>query len=388
MALAARNNLEFKALRAKLGISDAEIVTAGTRLNPHLMADNGVAEYTYRFGLEQTFELGGKRKKRVEVAQAEKRVIQEEVRQGLLELYSHVRRTYTELYYDQARYATYLHFEENAEKLVQVARERLKSGKGNELDVMQTGIKLLSVKNNLLVEGRLIQEARNDLNFVLNLPLSAQYLMEPPPVFPELPLGGVPTPLPSRDALEALRLDALIMQAFERHPDLKVAEAKAAVLPKELSLNRTKIIPNLSLTAGPDTITEPEPTYSVFVIATMDIPVFDRQQGPIQRIKAEKIRQAWEVALVRARLRRDVSNAYNAVMAHEEEVVRYENEIIPLAKTLREKALDSFEAGNVSVLVALNGQEQYTEALLGHLKSLRDLQNAINELEKAIAAGI
>lgn len=388
LAVAAQNSLRFKALQAKLEISEADIVTARTRLNPSFLADNGVAEYTYRFGIEQTFELGGKRIRRVAMARAEKRVVEEEIRQGLLELYDHVRRTYTELYYDQARYSTYLHFEKTAQKLVEAAKKRLESGQGKELDVMQTEIKLLSIKNNLLVEGRLIQEARNDLNFVLNFPLSAQHVLEPPPIFPQLPLAEASTPLPSRDALEALDLEALVAQAIERHPDLKVAEAKAAVLPEALRLHKALRIPNLSLTAGPDTITEPEPTYSVFVIATLDLPLFNRQQGPIQRIQAEKREQALQVAFVRNQLRLEVSNAYNAVMAHEEEVVRFENEILPLAKHLQEQGLNDFETGNASVLVALNTQEQYTEAILGHLQSLKDLQNAINQLEKAIAAGL
>jgi outer membrane protein TolC len=55
---------------------------------------------------------------------------------------------------------------------------------------------------------------------------------------------------------------------------------------------------------------------------------------------------------------------------------------------LQEQGLNDFETGNASVLVALNTQEQYTEAMLGHLQSLKNLQNAINQLEKAIAAGL
>jgi cobalt-zinc-cadmium efflux system outer membrane protein len=388
LTIAAQNNLRFKALQAKLGVSEAEIVTARTRLNPGFLADNGVAEYTYRFGIEQTFELGGKRSRRVALANAEKRVVEEEIRQGLLELYDHVRRTYTELYYDHARYSTYLHFQETAEKLVEAAKKRLEAGDGKELDVMQTEIKLLSIKNSLLVEGRLIQEARNDLNFVLNIPLTAQHALEPPSIFPHLPLGEAPTPLPSRDALEALDLQTLVAQAIERHPALKVAEAQAALLPEELRLHKARRIPNLSLTAGPDTITEPEPTYSVFVIATLDIPLFNRQQGPIQRVHAEMQEQFFQVAFVQNQLRLAVSNAYNAVMTHEEEVLRYEAEILPLAKHLREKGLNDFEMGNASVLAALNAQEQYTEAVLGHLKSLKNLQDAINQLEYAIAAGL
>ncbi|TWW08666.1 hypothetical protein E3A20_22030, partial [Planctomyces bekefii] len=37
---------------------------AQARLNPNLISDNGIAEKTYRLGLEKTFEMGNKRKKK------------------------------------------------------------------------------------------------------------------------------------------------------------------------------------------------------------------------------------------------------------------------------------------------------------------------------------
>jgi len=75
MDQAIKNNLGLRATQAKLGVSEAQILTANTRLNPALVTDNGVAEKSYRLGIAQTIELGGKRQKRTALAEAQRDVV-------------------------------------------------------------------------------------------------------------------------------------------------------------------------------------------------------------------------------------------------------------------------------------------------------------------------
>lgn len=48
MELGVLNNPTLKVARARLGISDAQILQASLRINPSLLSDNGVAEKTYQ----------------------------------------------------------------------------------------------------------------------------------------------------------------------------------------------------------------------------------------------------------------------------------------------------------------------------------------------------
>src|SRR5436190_8211415 len=77
-----QQNLQLVAARYDIDIVDAEKLTAGLRPNPEI--EIGFSEIpfnggfykpqSFSYGLSQTFELGGKRKKRVEVANAESEV--------------------------------------------------------------------------------------------------------------------------------------------------------------------------------------------------------------------------------------------------------------------------------------------------------------------------
>lgn len=66
------NNPTLKAARAKLGISDAQILQAGLLSNPNIISDNGFAEDTFRVGIEQTIELGNKRSRRIKLQKCKK----------------------------------------------------------------------------------------------------------------------------------------------------------------------------------------------------------------------------------------------------------------------------------------------------------------------------
>ncbi len=392
MKLATQHNLQFKTIQAQLGISDAEIRTASTLMNPSLMSDNGVAEFTYRLGIQQTFELGGQRYKRMAIARAHKRVVEESIRQGLLELYSEVRAAYVGLYYAQARCKTYERLRDQEEKLVSIAKSRVDPNGGSaseeDVDVMQTEIQLLSTENDLDLEERQMTEAQHHLNAVLNMPLQTPLHLAAPPVFPELPVGQTPTPIPSRQVIESLDQQALIQQALERRPDLKQLQAEAAVLPQQLRLSKADRIPKLTLAVGPDTVTEPKVVYSVFAMGFLELPIFDRQQGPIQRILAEQVQKNREEAALKLQIQLEVSNAYNALLANEERVLRFEEKLLPLGFHLSEKSRENFEQRKTSVLVPLTAQHQYTQTVLGHLQALKDLQDAMNDLEKAIGAGL
>lgn len=83
---AIKNNPQLSATRARLGVSEAQIMTANAWLNPAIVTDNGIAEKTYRVGIQEIFELGGKRDKRRALAQAQRDVVASEIDTAILDL--------------------------------------------------------------------------------------------------------------------------------------------------------------------------------------------------------------------------------------------------------------------------------------------------------------
>ena len=100
------NNPSIQAERAKIGISEAQIKTAGLRTNPRLVLDASIADKSYKGGIEQTIELGGKIKKRVNIAKNQKEVTLQEIATSIIDLRAQIRTAYIQLYSAQEKLKT------------------------------------------------------------------------------------------------------------------------------------------------------------------------------------------------------------------------------------------------------------------------------------------
>ena len=278
-----------------------------------------------------------------------------------------------------------------------VSQKQEQAGDVSQLDVLQADISVVNAKNDLqtLVNQRV--EARNHLNSLLNQPLDTSVALSPPTLFPQLLETPVPSPTKTSDGtLQAsvaktdFSLDKLIETALTHRPEMLQNERQTTVAEKQLSLAKINRIPNLSLTAGPDIVIPGggENQFSAFFIANMELPVWNRQQGPIQKALAEQVQLQQEQIALKNKITLEVTNAYNAFYANQDRVMRYETELFPKAQTVAEKSRRSFEEGKSSILIPLLAQKAYTNTRLGYLQAMMDLQNAISDLERAVGTGL
>jgi cobalt-zinc-cadmium efflux system outer membrane protein len=392
---AIKNNPQIQATQARLGVSEAEIVTAGTRLNPSALSDNGVAEKTYRLGLEQTFELGGKRKRRVAVAQAQRDTVKAEVNTALLDLRADVRRTYTSLFNLQERQVTLENIVQVAQELVTIAQKREKAGDISTLEVLQTDILRVNAQNDLQTMGVELVNAKNRLNTLLNQPLPSTVMLAPPNTVPQVSALSELTPetppgiLQGRVSATDMNLDDLLAQAFARRPEIQQNSQNIEVAKRQAALAKANRIPNLSLAAGPDYVAEPgQKEINVFIVGTLEIPLFNRQQGPIQEAIARQNQFQKEQVALKNRVTLEVTNSYNAFKANQERLKRYEAELLPMTVAVTDKSRRAFQEGKTSILTPIQAQQAYMNTRLGYLQALSDFQNAISDLERAVGAGL
>ncbi len=391
---AIKNNPQLQATQARLGVSEAEIVTAGARLNPSIVSDNGVAEKTYRLGVEQTIELGGKRKRRVAVAQAQRNTVIAEINTALLDLRSDVRRAYTGLYNLQERQGTLENILKVAQELVTIAQKREKAGDISSLDVLQTDIVRVNAQNDLQFLGVELVNAKNRLNTLLNQSLASAVTLLPPNTTPQVVSTPATPPaatgiLQGRVSETDMNLDDLIAQALSRRPEIQQNLRNIDLSRLQGALARTNRIPNLSLAAGPDFVAEPgQKEISIFVVGTLEIPLFNRQQGPIQEAIARQTQFQKEQVGLKNRVTLEVANAYNVFKANQERIKRYETIILPMSVAVTDKSRLAFQEGKTSILMPIQAQQAYMNSRLGYLQALADFQNAISDLERAVGTGL
>ena len=383
------NNPKVKALKAQSEVSKAQLITANARLNPSLMSDNGVAEKSYRLGIQQTFELGGKRRNRVAVAQAQQGVTGFDIQRQLLDIRADVRKTYTQVFNLQERQTVTMEILTTAKQLLDVTNKREKAGDVATLDVLQAEIVMVNASNDLQVVGYQVVEARHRLNALLNQPLGVSLqLTAPTTTVLTSPQKSSTMTSPTQDPLTALTMEQFIATAFNNRPEVQQNLQALKVVEKQLALAKSNRIPNLSLATGFNKTTGEGGLNGVFVMGNVELPLLNRQQGPIQEALAKKAQLEAEQTALQTQLTLDVTNTYAALQAHQQRVTNYETQLLPKAHLLVEKSRKSFEAGKVSVLTPINAQQAFINNHLGYLQAMQDLQNAISDLERAIGIAL
>ena len=363
------------------------------------MSDNGIAEGTSRIGLEQTIELGGKRHKRIAVAEAQRQVVLAELNTTLLDLRANVRRSYTQLFNAQEREKSYQEIVQTTERLLDIARKREQAGDIAKLDVLSARIARTNSRNDLQTAFYQVIEARNRLSALLNQPVSATVQLSPPSPFSQaalikLPPVASPQSVPLQGSVQeaTANLEKLIEQALTVRPEIQENAKRLDVVQRQLTLAHANRIPNLTLAAGPDIVYK-NPNNSVndinvYISGNLELPVFNRQQGPIQQALAQQRQLEQEQQALKNQITYEVINAHTAFIANQERIKRYETELLPDAQDVVEMSQRSFQEGKSAILTPINAQQAYINTRLGYLQALMDYQNAISDLERAVGTGL
>ncbi len=372
------NNPEFKSIKTNLDIGDAEIMSAKRRFNPSLMSDNGFAEDTYRLGISKTFELGGKRGRRIDLAKSQKKIINEEVKKAFLDLRYKVRGKYVELYFAKRKEKYFKGLLEITEILKEITKKRFDAAKIPVVDLLQIEIASTNVKNNYRNANYQVQKAKNDLTTLINSPINLDGLNKPDSFLK----------IEAKNSEEAIEF--LINEAIGNRPEIKRNFYQQEASKDELRLAKANRIPNISLTAGPDIVIPggDDNQYGVFAIAQMELPLLYRQQGEIAKAKALQEKYKFEEENIQNQLRLDVLNAFNAYVLTREQVKLYESETLVKADELLEKSMKSFRVGKVTFLIPLKALEASINVHLDYLQRVVDYETAISDLERVVGIGL
>ncbi len=371
----------IRALKASRGVLDAGVLTARKSIaNPSVLSDNGTAEYTYRIGVTQTLALGPKRRARVEVAAGQHAILDADLRILAASLRAEARRTYMEAFFAQEREKQLIELIRSVDELLRIADER--PGEIPKADVLEVRITRLKARQAL-------EQAKYEH---LDADLRLNSLLENPPSV-ELELTS-----PARDQPPkwlALRdgdwreqflaaYDALIAEALRQRPELARLKSAREVVSREERLARANRAPDLTLSVGPDYVPGGRPLWGAFVMASLQVPLFDRQQGPIAAARAKRAQLAEEGAALEHEIARDLADAVALACFQRSQLRLYERELLLAADAVYDDALAAFLAGKAPFLVAVRAQEGRVLVYLEHLRALAAYHIALAGVEQAL----
>lgn len=382
--IALKSSGELRAGQAHFGLTEAKVFTANTRLNPVLISDSGIAEKTYRVGVQMIIETAGKRKKRTRLAQKQRDIAENEIDAKLLDIKAQVRKAYIELYAAQNK-------EKSIEDLINTADYFLSSGKDKkypgitEADIIQIEIIKLKAEMELEKAHSELLQAHSVLNVLLGHSLEKSCVLEAPSL-----KDSFKDVVALTDESHKLNLDELNKKAMENRPEVKLYEDNIKLANLQLDVAKANIIPNVLLASGPDMVSNSPGTLNVgaFIMTAVEIPLFDRQQGPIKEAKMMQKVAAEEYENKKGDILNEVYDAYERIVFNTKLITQYDNETIPRAKDLVERSLNYFKEHKKDPVTLLTAKETSMNVRLTYIRLMSEYQNAISDLERAIGVSL
>ena len=372
-----QQNLEIVAGRFDIETADAEKLTARLRPNPELSAsfDNlpldfsgpFFSEQEIAYGVSQTFELGGKRRKRINAANANAELARASFQVTMWKLTDDLKRKFyvAVLASDLLRLAN--ENQKTFEEILKHTTEQFRQGEISGLDLRRLEVEKLKFDTDVANSRRDYEVALRDFRLVF---------------------GG---DYRSMDVAPAGTLDYkaygfvladLRDKSLASRPDLRAARISELAADSSIKLQDAQRIPDLNVGVGLKRIVV-DNLYSFALGITL--PVFDRNQG--ERVKAliQKKRAQNDQKILTNLVLSDVEKALASFESQKSRVELYRTGVLTKVEEIQNLTDFSFKAGEGTVLDLLDAIRTRRETLASYYQALFDYETSLLDLELATA---
>ncbi len=327
--------------------------------------------------LRQTIPLPGKNTYRRRTAEGGAAVAAADYERTRLKLVELAKHAYFELYLATAlrdvvekQRAFWMDYE-------RVALARYAAGRGLQADVLKAQVERTLPANELLDLARRETVARGRINSLLN--------RAPDEELP--PLAGIP------DATVPYALEELYAVALENDPGVAAAEARLASARAAKSLTKTSFVPDFTAGVGyrlrDDVPMDPVAGVDFWSFAAgVSLPLFGtvKQSRTLAEKNAALTAAEGNAADAKNNVLREVEEFYVNARTAEEQLVLFEEGVLPQAEAALRSTLAAYEAGRVdfatlvqSQLTLFKYEKEYVEIQVRRHKALASLEATVGE---------
>lgn len=379
-----RSNPTLRAQEQTIVSSRAAEVTAALRPNPTLQNDTTSATV----GIYQEFEIGGKRAARIRSSRLATRISQTDTADVSRTLTLNLRQAFVSALQAKSDLQFARDNLTNYQRTVDINRQMLQQGEIARADFLRIQLQMLQFETDLDDASLELKTAKATLRGLLgDTNLSGDFDVQ----------GELKAQPFDKDFQELRKL------ALENRPDLKSAETgrqKAAADLRLAQANRwpdptigTSFLHTGNEIPGPQWFEPfyPKGTTSNAMgvgVASIPLPIFNRNQGEIARAKSEKIRADFLAQAAQSQVTQDVESAYAQFISARDRLRLYENTYLGAAKESLEIEDFSFHQGGASVLDFLDAERTYRATQLAYNQQLAAYLNALAQLQSAAGLDI
>lgn len=377
---------ELLAARQTLAIARGRLIQAGLRPNPTFDVEQTSDYLTGRsgegntaIGTTQVFELGGKRGKRVAVAQLEYDRAVAEVRALERQIAAEIRTAYAQAL-AAARQL------DSAERLIALDQElaRVTEARLREGDVAPLDLNLVRVEVDRLRAQTVQSRADLEAQLITLRTLAGFDPTESLTLAPAL----------ERPPLLGMTIGAATEIALRERADLQAARIAEELGDARISLAESQRTPNLAASVRYSRSRSVFDNTPIGVLNDVDhlltaglsieIPLRNRNQGEIAAAVGERAQAKYRREFVEAIVKRDVALALNRYTAAAQSLAIYGGQVLPRAEENLKTIRAAYGFGEMPVMEVIAEQRRLVENQTQYNAALRDYYTSLAELERAL----
>jgi outer membrane protein, heavy metal efflux system len=378
VAIFLQQNLQLVAARYDIDTAEAEKLTARLRPNPQLsIALSGAPlslsgpvfrEQTYDYTISQTIELGGKRSKRIDVAEANADVARGQFEMVAWQLTNDLKRKFYTVVLNQSLLNLAKENQTTFAEIVKHTTELLNAGEISGLDLERLEVEKLKFDTDVANAERDYEVALRDLRLALGGDYQAM----------DIEVSGTIDYEPYQFSFAEL-----CDKALAARPDLKAAQLSERAADANIRLQNAQRIPDLSVGPGIEQVPSGTSTYLFGIGITL--PTSDRNQGERAKALIEKQKAQNQEKLITNQVLSDVDKAFVAFEIQRRRVELYRTGVITKVNDIQNLTEFSLKAGESSILDLLDAIRTRRDTLASFYQTLFDYQTSLLDLELATA---
>jgi cobalt-zinc-cadmium efflux system outer membrane protein len=393
--LALERNADLLAVRQEIAAARGFLTQAGLRPNPGLDMSFGTGrplgssgEQDFEIGYAHTFELGGKRARRIDVGRVGVEIAELLVADRERRLKAEITVRYAEALAATRHLETLSELADVTTRAARAAEHRVAEGEAAPVERA-----LLRVEAGRLSAERLLAESAG-ARAIAELKLAAGFDPNEP-----LTLGG-----DLRPAGISMSLEEAIATALAERPDLKAARAEEARAAADVRLARAERVPDviglvrygrtqsrfaqLGLTPGGQPVPLIDTDHILTFGISIPLPFANRNQGLVEASNARQRAATLRRQFVEQSVLTEVRAAYAQLTAVRRAIEAFDQDVVSQSQESIIVIRASYDLGEVALFDLLQEQRRLVETQQAYTEILKEYSVARAALSAAIAAEV
>jgi cobalt-zinc-cadmium efflux system outer membrane protein len=371
LIVAMAGNRTIAAARLQQPVDEAGIGVARQRPNPDLSFDTTRETPRDSVGLSFPIELGGKRDRRVDLANATVMTGQSQLARVIATVKNDVRRAYVDLVAAGQKVAFEAESRDLAKKIRDTADARFQAGEAPERDVVFADLELATAENEVIDAQGELAATRIELNALLGRAADAA-------LTPADDLTSAPLP----------PLDMLLARGSTENAAVQVIDHQIAEQTARRNLARTLRTPDINLGGAVTFNAQPDFPVGWHGSFAFTVPLFTHHEGEVAVEDAELARLGGERVARVGEISGAVAAAFARASAARQQLARFDTGILPLAIRLEQMAEIAYAAGQSPLLELFDAQQKLRDVKMRNLDASLNYQHALADLERALGASL